>query len=1002
MGLRSVGLRMVALVALSLLLFSPGRLLAQIPSGTLRGQVSDPSGAGVPGTIVQAVSSSGQTKSGVAKNDGSYEIQGLAPGKYAVRAQAKGFAVFEQPSVEVVYGQGQKLDIKLQIAEEKEQVTVSDTVTKVGVAPQENASALVIKGEDLQALSDDPDELQSELEALAGPAAGPNGGQIYIDGFTAGQLPPKADILEIRINQNPFSAEYDKLGYGRIEITTRPGASKFHGQVLGNLNDSVFNSRNPFATQEPGYHSEFFNGSVGGPLSKKASFFFTFFRRDIEDNSVVSAFILSPTLTQTPLSQAVASPSTRTNLSPRFDYQLSRNNVLTVRYQFYDNNARNGGIGQLNLATQGYDTHGLEHTLQVSDTQVFSARTLNQFRFQYLHDDTDLTAQNLQPTISVLGAFTGGGNPNGVSSDTQNHYEFQNLTSLFFGKHTLVVGGRLRDLQDSNTSNANFNGTFTFPSLNAYQAAEQALQACLEMAGIVPGTDCEVSGASQFLLVTGRPLANVNLLDVGLFAQDDWQVHRGMTLSLGLRWETQNDIHDHSDFAPRAGFAWGLHRAQKGPATTVLRAGFGMFYDRFPYNLVLEAERLNGINQRQLIIPSPSFFPEVPSVSTLESLSSSLPTSYQIAPDLRAPYVLQSAVSLEQQVSKNATVSVTYLRSHGVHQFLLNDINAPYSGTYVYCYPGEPSCTPSPGVRPMGDSVGNLYQYDSIGLFTQNQVITNFNLRLSTKLSLFGYYTLNYADSDTTGNTPTVAMNPYNIRESYGRASFDVRNRFFLAGTWNLPHRFSLSPFLVTASGAPFNVVVDQDLFGTGVFNARPAFAPAGASGSNIAATRLGTFNTAPLANQALIPVNYFDGPAQFTLNLRLSKTFAFGKEVSRQASTGGGGGFGGGGGGGRGGGGGYGGGRGGGGGLGGRGMAGGGGRGGGIFGPGNTGTKRYNLTFSAYARNVLNNVNLGSPVGVIGSPLFDQSNSLGGVFGGGVASQAANRRIDFQMIFSF
>ena len=511
MGLRNVGLHVAALVVLSLLLFSPSRLLAQIPSGTLRGQVSDPSGAAVPGASVEAVSSSGQTSSGVATNEGSYEIRGLAPGKYAVRAQAKGFAVFEQQSVEIVAGQGRKLDITLQIAEEKEQVTVSDQTTKVSVAPEESATSLVIKGEDLQALSDDPDELQSELEALAGPAAGPNGGQIYVDGFTAGQLPPKADILEIRINHNPFSAEYDKLGYGRIEITTRPGASQLHGQVLGNLNDSVFNSRNPLVTQEPGYHSEFFNGSVGDALSKKASFFFTFFRRDIQDNSVVSAFVLSPTLTQTPLSQAVASPSTRTNLSPRFDYQLGANNVLTVRYQFFDNNTRNGGIGQLNLPTQAYNTHGLEHTVQVSDTQVFSAKTLNQFRFQYLHDDTDQTAQILQPTISVLGAFMGGGNASGVSSDTQNHYEFQNLTSFFLGKHTLVVGGRLRDLQDSNTSDANFNGTFTFPSLNAYQAAEQALTACTEGGG----TACEEAGASQFLIVNGRPLATVNLLDVG-------------------------------------------------------------------------------------------------------------------------------------------------------------------------------------------------------------------------------------------------------------------------------------------------------------------------------------------------------------------------------------------------------------------------------------------------------------------------------------------------------
>jgi hypothetical protein len=241
-------------------------------------------------------------------------------------------------------------------------------------------------------------------------------------------------------------------------------------------------------------------------------------------------------------------------------------------------------------------------------------------------------------------------------------------------------------------------------------------------------------------------------------------------------------------------------------------------------------------------------------------------------------------------------------------------------------------------------------------------------------------------------------MNPYDLLESYGRASFDVRNRLFLAGTWNLPHRFSLSPFLVTASGAPFNVTMNQDVYGTGVYNARPAFAAPGASGANVWASPLGTFDLAPQPNQALIPVNYFTGPGQFTLNLRLSKTFSFGKEVTRRASNasgGGGGGFGGGGGGG-GGRGGY----GGGGGFGGRGMGGGGGAGG-FFGQGNNATKRYSLTFSAYARNALNNVNLGSPVGVIKSPLFDQSNSLGGVFGGG-GSQAANRRIDFQAVFSF
>ena len=312
----------------------------------------------------------------------------------------------------------------------------------------------------------------------------------------------------------------------------------------------------------------------------------------------------------------------------------------------------------------------------------------------------------------------------------------------------------------------------------------------------------------------------------------------------------------------------------------------------FPTNLVLEAERLNGINQQQLIIPSPNFFPDIPSPSTLASLSTSVPTSYQIAPNLRAPYVLQSAVSLEQQVTKNATVSITYLRSHGVHQFLLDDINAPLPGTF-------PLGDPEVGLRPLGDSVGNLYQYDSVGLFTQNQLITNFNLRLSTKLSLFGYYTLSYADSDTTGNTPSVAMNPYNILESYGRASFDVRNRFFLAGTWNLPHRFSLSPFLVAASGAPFNVTVGQESVRDRSFQRPARLRPRRRHRSQYRGNIPWHFPNCATSRRSSHPIQLLSQvPRQFTLNLRLSKTFSFGKEAGTRANTGGGGGFGGGGGG--------------------------------------------------------------------------------------------------------
>ena len=362
-----------------------------------------------------------------------------------------------------------------------QKITVSGEAPTVSVNPENNASSLVISGKELESLSDDPDELQSELEALAGPSAGPNGGQIYIDGFTGGQLPPKSSILEIRVNQNPFSAEYDKLGYGRIEITTKPGMSQYHGQVFVSGNSSAFNTRNPFATEEPGYHSEFYNGNIGGPISKKASFFFSVFRRDINDVNVVSAFVLSPDLTQqVPFSQAVPNPQMRMNLSPRVDYQLSSKNVLTVRYQLWQNNETNDGIGQFSLPSQAYNANGTEHTIQVSDTQVISERTVNQTRFQYLHDSSNQTPQNLQPTISVLGAFTGGGNSMGKIIDTQDHYELQNYTSISLGKNFVRFGGRLRDVDESNSSNRKLQRhVYVSFARTPYQTTEQtSKQAC--------------------------------------------------------------------------------------------------------------------------------------------------------------------------------------------------------------------------------------------------------------------------------------------------------------------------------------------------------------------------------------------------------------------------------------------------------------------------------------------------------------------------------------------
>src|SRR5579859_2905739 len=303
-------------------IFMVGILRAQAQDVRLHGQVADPSGAVIPQATILVKNAAGKVITAQSDGLGTYTVKGLAQGKYVITVMEKGFAPSTQ-EVELTAGQDKKLDIKLEIAVQEQQVEVQSDAAKVNVNPENNASSLVISGKDLDALSDDPDELQSELQALAGPSAGPNGGQIYIDGFTGGQLPPKSSIREIRINQNPFSAQYDRMGFGRIEILTKPGSDKLHGQFFFNDNHSFLDALNPFAASEPAFSTQMTSGNVGGPLSKKASYQVSVEHRNINEATVVSpAAFIAAGVPVTP----VLNPRVRTNVSSRFDFQLSTNN----------------------------------------------------------------------------------------------------------------------------------------------------------------------------------------------------------------------------------------------------------------------------------------------------------------------------------------------------------------------------------------------------------------------------------------------------------------------------------------------------------------------------------------------------------------------------------------------------------------------------------------------------------------------------------------------------
>src|SRR6266571_8428469 len=353
--------------------------LAQQATGTLRGQVFDELGGAIVGATVVAVDATGKEKTTTTNDQGQFVINGLTPGKYTVRASTTGFAPYENADVSVTAGRGQPLNITLKVTIEEQKVTVAIDSQALSTEPENNAGAIVLKGSDLEALPDDPDDLAAALQALAGPSAGPNGGQIFIDGFSNGTLPPKSAIREIRINQNPFSSEYDRPGFGRVEVFTKPGTDKWHGQGMFNENNSVFNSRNPYIHSNiPDYHSEIYNGNVGGSLGKTMSAFVNAERRNINETSAIAATELDANGDANPFTQAVLAPRTRTNFSPRLDWQITPGNTLTTRYQFVKNDELNQGIGGITLASRAYSNAQTQHQVQVSDTQVLSAHLINE------------------------------------------------------------------------------------------------------------------------------------------------------------------------------------------------------------------------------------------------------------------------------------------------------------------------------------------------------------------------------------------------------------------------------------------------------------------------------------------------------------------------------------------------------------------------------------------------------------------------------------------------
>jgi Carboxypeptidase regulatory-like domain len=934
----------LVLLCLSTSVFAHAQSPASVP---LAGAVLDPSGAAIPHASLHLHNSSSD-RSATSDPTGHFTVT-IAPGIYDLTVNADGFEAYTRTGISIAPTRNPALNVTLAISTVAEVVTVAADNSTIDTTADANRSALVFKNEQLDTFSDDSDVMQQQLLAMAGTDPS-NLPQIFVDGFSNGTLPPKESIREIRINQNPFSAFYDQFGQGRIEILTKPGANQLHGEVRFNFSNADLNSLNPYATgAQPSFSFDNVNANVNGPIGKTSSFYLSAQHRINNNASIIDATTLAPdNVTPVKLSEGVPAPNGFQNYSLRFDHQFGATDTFIGRYTFSQNHQGDAGIGQLVLPTQGYNTSSTNQTLQLTDTHLFGTKVVFDSGFQYIRSHSRQDPISTAPSIVVQGAFSDGGSPTQALHDDQDRLEFQEYFSISQKTHFIRTGMRYRLTRDANLATAGYNGQFTFNSLTAYQITEQGLALHETDQTIrntcVTGTDgiSTCGGATQLSISAGAQNASLLTGDIGLYAEDEWKIVPNFTFNYGLRYETQSAIPIRNDVGPRLGFAWSIAPSQKTKTPAVIiRGGYGIFYQRFASGNILQSLRQNGTAQQAFYLTNPSsdlYNPNATTAPSTAGLSAASSTPYRINPNLKSPSQNQGMIAAEHSFGKLGNVAATFYLRRTNHQFESLNVNAPING-----------------VRPIGGAQ-DIYQFSSDGVSNGHTFNLNANINLTKKLNFWASFNAGHQESDTSGATSFVS-NSYRVQDDAGRASGYSPIQFYGGINLNPNRDLGFNLFIADRSASNFNITTGQDNNGDGQYNDRPAFAT-DLTRPSVVKTAYGNFDTAPIAGQTIIPVNYGTAPGQLYLELNFNKTIRFGPRPEAPAPA-----------------------------------------------AGSTPTaqpdlppRRYRVQFGAEIDNPLNSVNPGAPVGVLASPDFGRSISLNNSFNG----TSTNRTIAFRTLFGF
>ncbi len=496
-------------------------------------------------------------------------------------------------------------------------------------------------------LPEDEAELREYLGDLRSPGGG---GGLSIDGFRGGRMPKREEIQEIRINENSFTAEESRQGRGQTQIITRGGTAPFNGDVRLNFADESLDARNTFAATRPPYQQRNFRANVGGTLiPNRVTATFSFFHNNNEQGETIRA--ITPTGL---VSDSFTRPFINRGFTTRTTAQINDDHQLNFSLTYGTNSFNNLGVGGFGLPEQASSNTGKNFNFQIKETSILSGVLNNEARFQINGNFNESIPGNIGTTINVIDAFRGGGSSNSGENRNRN-YSFGDL-AMYTGRNlSLKVGFDGEYRANESLQRQNFNGTFTFSSLDDFIAGKPIL----------------------YSVNQGDPVLDVSQFESALFVQSDFRVTNRLALGIGVRYESQTNLGDRNNFDPRVGFAYSLG------GSTVIRGGSGIFHQRLNTGVVGNLIRFDGKHQQSLTIRNPSF-PD-PFASEDGEATVSVPTNVNSrAEDLTAPYTWNSEVSVETTLGEGLVLTGAYKFIRGVHMFRGRNLNAPFDSSVSF------------------------------------------------------------------------------------------------------------------------------------------------------------------------------------------------------------------------------------------------------------------------------------------------------------------------------